>query len=108
MKSSTLKRIYKKYNRKYFDNQLPFDAIVLFRDIGDDVEGLAHPWTWKIELSIDLDSLNRIHGCLLHEMLHFEQYFVDEKELEDEKEHHDIVFYFRAIELYQLTGYPVA
>ena len=107
MKGNTLKRIYKRYNRKYFENQLPFDAIVIFRDIGDDFEGLASPWEWKIEIHPEL-SFNRTHGCLLHEMLHFWQYFVEEKELDDEKEHHDIEFYFQAIELYQLTGYPVA
>ena len=108
MKSSTLKRIYKRYNRTYFDNQLPFEAIIVFRDIGADVDGLASPWAWEIELNKDLNSLNEIHGSLLHEMIHFWQYFVEDKDLEDEKEHHDIEFYFQALQLYQLTGYPIA
>ena len=107
MKSSTLKRIYKKYNRKYFDNQLPFHADIKFADIGDDVFGLSAPWNYEIELHKELTD-TQIRGTLLHECCHFEQYFVFDDELEDESSHHTISFYFRAIELYQLTGYPVA
>jgi len=108
MKSSTLYRLYKKYNRLYFDNQLPFHISIRFADIGTDVDGLASPWAWEIEINKDLDSENKIHGTLLHEMLHINQYFVEDKDLEDEKEHHDIEFYFQALQLYQLTGYPIA
>lgn len=108
MKSSTLKRLYKKYNRTYFDNLLPVEGVdVRFADIGDDVDGLCAPWNWEIELNPKL-SLVEIKATLLHECIHMEQYHVYDKELEDEKEHHDIEFYFRAIELYQLTGYKVA
>ena len=108
MKSSTLKRLYKKYNRKYFNNLLPIDNVdIRFADIGDDVCGFAAPWNAEIELRSGL-SILEIPGTLLHEMIHFYQYFIEDKELDDEKDHHDIEFYFHAQYLYELTGYQIA
>lgn len=108
MKSSTLKRLYKRYNRTYFENLLPVDGVdIRFADIGSDVLGLSAPWNAEIELRFDLN-LREIRGTILHEMIHFWQYFVEDKELEDESEHHDIEFYFHAMKIYQLSGYPIA
>lgn len=108
MKSSTLKRLYKRFNRVYFDNLLPVDNVdVRFADIGDDVDGLCAPWNAEIELNPSISG-DTLLGTLLHEMIHFYQYFIEEKELDDEKDHHDIEFYFHAMTIYQLTGYPIA
>lgn len=105
---SKLYRLYKKYNRKYFDNLLPVDNVdVRFADIGYDVDGLCAPWNAEIELRTGIDG-NTMHGTLLHEMIHFYQYFVEGKELDDEKDHHDIEFYFHALYIHELTGLQVA
>jgi hypothetical protein len=102
-----LKKLYKKYNEVYFDNLLPNDVDLQY-EIMPGYCGLSTPWEHRISIDPSL-TMSQLCGTLLHEMIHFWQYFVEGKtEYNTQKEWHDIDFYLSAMYLHKLTGYEVA
>lgn len=104
--SSRLKRIYKRYNRKYFDGLLP-DSDISYGNMYH-YWGFCCPWEFSIEISNGLTRYQE-KGTILHEMIHMFQYHVEEKdELDTTAEWHDIEFMALAEAISQLSGYEVA
>lgn len=102
--STRLTKIYKRFNRKYFDGLLP---MVTLSYIECEELGFAEPWKHLIELSNDL-TVEEEKGTLLHEMLHIWQYFIEGKtELDTEAEWHDADFMYMGLYLGELSGFQV-
>lgn len=101
-----LNKLYRKYNRKYFNNLLP-EISLYYEELEEGYHGFAKPWNYEISIHSALSG-SQIRGTLLHEMIHIFEYLVEEKEYETEAEYHSIDFYFIAENLSQLSGYEVA
>ena len=109
MKEKKLIKLYRKYNKAYFDNLLPNDVTISFNTYVDGADGECAPWDYDIVISAKLNQ-HVIYGTLLHEMMHMWQYHVVETHTWDSShsDWHDTEFYSFAHYLKQKTGYQVA
>lgn len=108
MKNPNLYKLYRKFNRLYFDSLLSNDISLYYEDLEPQgLNGYCEPWNYEIGIHNNLSGFS-VRSTLVHEMIHAFEYLIEDKEYADESEYHTIDFYWHAIRIHQLSGYEVA